>query len=136
MNSATASAAAFDLGLPDLARVRRREIGATLLRHFIAVWDEAAGASGLPILLRSAASNECAAARMRGILAAQIAPMLAPVAREGERAERAGLIATQVLGLALCRYVLKLPPVVAMSTERLIERLAPTLQRYACGAIV
>ena len=29
-------------------------------------------------------------------------------------AARAGLIATQMLGLALCRYVLKLPPVVAL----------------------
>jgi hypothetical protein len=44
---------------------------------------------------------------------------------------RAGLIATQVLGMALCRFVLRLPPVVGMSRDELIDWLAPTLQRYA-----
>ena len=34
---------------------------------------------------------------------------------------RAGLIATQVLGLALCRYVLRLPPVVGMSRDEIVS---------------
>jgi hypothetical protein len=44
---------------------------------------------------------------------------------------RAGLIATQVLGMALCRFVLRLPPVVGLSRDELIDWLGPTLQRYA-----
>jgi hypothetical protein len=40
------------------------------------------------------------------------------------------LIATQVLGLALCRYVLRLPPVVAMSHDEVVAWLGPTVQRY------
>jgi hypothetical protein len=43
---------------------------------------------------------------------------------------RAGLIAAQVLGAALCRYVLRLPPVVAMPAEDLVAWLGPTVQRY------
>jgi len=43
---------------------------------------------------------------------------------------RAGLIATQVLGLALCRYVLQLPPIVAMSRAEVVAWLGPTVQRY------
>ena len=43
--------------------------------------------------------------------------------RAAER--RAALVATQMLGLALCRYVLQLPPVVAMSHDE-IGRLAGT----------
>jgi hypothetical protein len=35
--------------------------------------------------------------------------------------------------MALCRFILRLPPVVAMSREDLIESLGPTLQRYATG---
>ncbi|WP_245673454.1 hypothetical protein [Nocardia lijiangensis] len=36
----------------------------------------------------------------------------------------------RVPGLALCRYVLRLPPVVAMTPPQLIADIAPTLQRY------
>ena len=46
------------------------------------------------------------------------------------RRRRAGLVATQVLGLALCRYVLRLPPVVAMSRDEVVAWLGPTVQRY------
>jgi hypothetical protein len=43
---------------------------------------------------------------------------------------RAGLIATQILGLALCRYVLRLAPVVDMSRDDIVNRVGPTIQRY------
>ena len=46
---------------------------------------------------------------------------------------RAGLIATQVLGLALCRYVLRLPPVVVMSRDEVVAWVGPTVQRYLVG---
>jgi Tetracyclin repressor-like, C-terminal domain len=47
-----------------------------------------------------------------------------------EPQRRAGLIASQVLGLALCRYVLRLPPVVGMSHDEIVGWLGPTVQRY------
>ena len=43
---------------------------------------------------------------------------------------RAGLIATQILGMALCRFVLRLPPVVEMTRDEIVEWLGPTIQRY------
>jgi hypothetical protein len=36
-----------------------------------------------------------------------------------------------MLGLAMCRYVLKLPSVVALSRAEIVTSLGPTLQRYA-----
>jgi hypothetical protein len=47
-----------------------------------------------------------------------------------EAATRAGLIATQILGMALCRYVLRLQPVVEMTRDEVAEWLGPTIQRY------
>jgi Tetracyclin repressor-like, C-terminal domain len=47
-----------------------------------------------------------------------------------EAATRAGLVATQILGLALCRFVLRLPPVAEMSHDQAVEWLGPTIQRY------
>ncbi|MEV0974567.1 hypothetical protein [Microtetraspora glauca] len=43
---------------------------------------------------------------------------------------RASLIASQLLGLALSRYILKFPPMVATTEEELIAWLSPTIQRY------
>jgi len=46
----------------------------------------------------------------------------------GEVETRAALVATQVLGLALARDVLRLPPAVALSRELIIERIGANVQ--------
>ncbi len=83
------------------------------------------------ILLRTGVTNEGAAERMRTILATQLAPVAAKLCDDPSQAPvRAGLAATQVLGMALCRYVLRFPPVVAMTREEIVAWLGPTVQRY------
>ena len=55
---------------------------------------------------------------MRQIFITQLEPMVATLV-PGEAALRAGLLATQVLGFALCRYVLGLPPIEGMSRDQI-----------------
>jgi AcrR family transcriptional regulator len=121
-----AAAADFDLQIPDLSDVDRKKLGSRLVAHFLDRWerDEA-----LVVLLRSSTTNDEAAQRMRKIFSSQLRPVIAKLGG-ADAARRAGLIATQVLGLALCRYVLRLPPVVAMSHDEVIAWLGPTVQRY------
>jgi AcrR family transcriptional regulator len=121
-----AAAADFDLQIPDLTDVDTSQVGARLVAHFVDRWerDEA-----LIMLLRSSTTNDEAAQRMRRIFTAQLLPVIATV-NPIEPHRRAGLIATQVLGLALCRYVLRLPPVVGMSHDEIVDWLGPTVQRY------
>ncbi len=130
-----ARASAFDLKLPDLSKVAAGRRGEALVGHFLDMWEGAAGNGGLTILLRAAATNVEAADRMREIFAGQVAPALMPGAGRAEAARRAGLVATQMLGLALCRYVLKLPPVVAMTRAEIVGAAGPTVQRYIAGSI-
>lgn len=122
-----AAAAEFDLRFPDLSDVDRADLGYALVSHFLALWE---GDEALTVLLRSATTNAEAALRMKDIFAAQLLPAIAKFVPD-DAPRRAGLIATQVLGMALCRYVLRLPPVVAMTTDELHDWLGPTLQRYA-----
>ncbi|RDH78959.1 TetR/AcrR family transcriptional regulator [Mycolicibacterium moriokaense] len=121
-----AAAADFDLQLPDLADVDRADIGARLVDYFMDRWerDEA-----LVVLLRSSTSNADAAGRMREIFAAQLMPAIAGI-NPDRPDRRASLVATQMLGLALCRYVLRLPPIVEMSHAEVVASLGPTVQRY------
>jgi AcrR family transcriptional regulator len=121
-----AAAAEFDLRFPDLTGIDRTHRGAALVRHFLELWesDEA-----LILLLKSSTTNHEAAERMRQIFVAQLEPMVAGLV-SADAGQRAGLIATQILGLALVRFVLKLPPIAHMSRDQVVDWIGPTIQRY------
>lgn len=48
---------------------------------------------------------------------------------------RAGLLSTYLLGTVLCRYILRLPPVVAMDADTLAASIAPLLQHFLTGSL-
>ncbi|WP_280425766.1 TetR family transcriptional regulator [Nocardia carnea] len=126
-----AAAVEFDLELPDLSAVPREHMGATLVAHFLERWerDEA-----LLILLRAGVTNDAVAERMRAIFAGQLGPVIAAADNDPHEAPvRAGLAATQILGMALCRFVLSFPPLVTMTRDEVIAWLGPTVQRYLTG---
>lgn len=126
-----AAAAEFDLRLPDLAAVPRGKVGTRLVEHLLERWESD---DTLRALLRAAVTNEIAATRMRKIFATQLGPTIALLCGDSTTAAtRAGLVASQALGLALCRYVLRLPPVTAMSATDVVAWLGPTFQRYIVG---
>jgi AcrR family transcriptional regulator len=130
-----AEATVFDLKLPDLTAIDPLQLGRTLIAHFLAVWEGSLNQGTLTILLRAAASNDEAAAKMRSIFAGQVMPMLARVTDRSELGPRAGLISSQLLGIALCRYVLKVPPIVAMKPDLIVSSVGPTLQQYITGKL-
>ena len=130
-----ARATAIDLKLPDLTQTAPAQFGDRLIRHVLDVWEGPSSTGTLTILLRTSASDEDAAAKTREVFAGQVLPMLARVAEPAEVATRAGLISTQLLGLALCRYVLKVPPIVAMTPERIIACFGPLLQQHITGEL-
>lgn len=124
-----AAAAEFDLRLPELGGLPRAQVGEALVAHFLDRWESD---ETLVALLRAAATHEVARERLLSIFATQLAPRIVALVG-GPRAaalSRAGLIATQMLGLAMCRYVLRLPPVVAHKRPALIRQIGQTVQRY------
>lgn len=127
-----ATAVDLDLQLPDLSTVDADRRGEALLRHFLELWEGEDKQTALPILLRSAATHEAAAARLREVYVRQLRAMVATVAPDDE-ARRAGLISSQLLGIALTRYVLRLPDMTGRDPEDLVADLAPAIQRYLMG---
>ena len=95
--------------------------------HFLERW-ETNGA--LQLLLRNAVTNEAAAHRMREVFGRQVAPRIGALYPDPKAATaRAALVSAQILGLALCRYLLKLPAVANMPREELVRQVAPAIQR-------
>jgi AcrR family transcriptional regulator len=126
-----AAAVDVDLRLPDLTAIPKRHLGRTLVAHFLRRWEGDPTDDALLMLLRSAATDDLAAERLRTIFRDQLAPaVISLIGDPAEAAQRAGLVSTQMLGLALCRNILRLPPVAALDPETVVARIAPTVQRY------
>lgn len=123
-----AAAVEFDLRLPDLAGVPHERVGQVLVRHFLQVWEEA---DVLPALLRVGMTNAAGAERTREIFRRQLLPVARTLGLDpAEAPVRAALCASQILGMALTRYVLRFPPAERMRHDDVVAWLAPTIQRY------
>ncbi|MFI6471621.1 MULTISPECIES: TetR family transcriptional regulator [unclassified Streptomyces] len=123
-----AAASEMDLGLSDLGGLPGKHIGAVLVTHFLDRWE---ADDVLTALLRVGVTNAAGAERMRTIFAEQMIPVAAGVCPDpADAPRRAALVSSQILGMAMARYVLRFPPAVAMSREEVIAWLAPTVQRY------
>jgi AcrR family transcriptional regulator len=114
----------------------REEAGERLVRLVITVWDSPAGTAAVA-LLRSAMSNEWTARLVREFVVTQV---LRRAIRElglpGEEAGlRSALVASQIAGLAVARYVLKIEPVASADPETLVRAIGPSVQRYLTGEL-
>lgn len=125
-------AAEFDLRLPDFASLPRDEVGAALVAHFLDRWEQD---DTFLALLRAAVTHEAAEKRLRAILSEQVAPMIGALSDDPARAPaRAILVSSQLLGMALCRYVFRVPAAARMSRADIVAWLGPTILRYITGA--
>jgi AcrR family transcriptional regulator len=131
------AATTIDLALPDLAQVPASDRGATLARRFVDLWDDPTTGEVLTLLLRAAPTSERAADRIRDVFAVQVLGMLLRLDGtdddEAATRRRAGVLGSVILGTALSRYVLRLPPMAAASADEVAESLAPVLQGVLGG---
>ncbi|MGW0486135.1 MULTISPECIES: TetR/AcrR family transcriptional regulator [Nonomuraea] len=122
--------------MPKVLTAPRAELGAALVRAILGIWDSPAG-SAAAALLGSSLSNEWIARLLREFLTTQV---LRPVLEhlgigEQEAPTRAALAATQLIGLVVIRYVLKLEPVASASPDHLVAATGPTVQRHLTEAL-
>ena len=118
----------IDLRLPDLSAVPADELPRMLVRLFLDRWESDPAGDALLVLLRSAVTNEHAAAKMHQIFAAQVAPALAAAMGQDLATRLAGLVSAQLLGLGLTRYLLRLPAVTALTTDEIVNGLTPAIR--------
>ncbi|MEU5407749.1 TetR/AcrR family transcriptional regulator [Nocardia asteroides] len=124
-----AAAVQIDLDLPDLAAAPPEAMGELLVRRFLAIWEGREN-TVLLILLRSSITDDKVADRFRAIFAEQVLPAVLRFGDPADAPRRGGLVVTQLLGIALCRYILRLPPVVEMRPDQLIADVSPVIQGY------
>jgi len=110
-------------------------LGERLVRTFLGLWDEAGGRSPLVALLRSASSNEQAAALVRGFVERELLGRIAAEIDAPHPELRAALAGSQLVGLVMARYIVGVEPVAHCDPETLVAAVGPTLQRYLTGDV-
>ncbi|MFG5724438.1 TetR/AcrR family transcriptional regulator [Streptomyces murinus] len=119
------------LAAPDtLAEGPADAVGERLARFVFGVWENPATRAPLLAILRSAVTNETAAAVFRRLVAAQLVRRVAARLDLPDAELRAELAAAQLVGTALMRYVLKLEPLASADVEEIIARVSPVVQKH------
>ena len=117
--------------LPEVLAGGRDNLGENIVRMLLRVWDGPMRPAALA-LVRSAVGNEWTAKLLREFLVTQILRRVVgtlglPAA---EREARGAMAASQLVGLVMTRYVLKLEPLASASRESLVAAIGPSVQRY------
>lgn len=122
--------------LPEVLAGGPDGLGERILQMFLRVWDGPIQSAGLA-LVRSAVANEWTARLLREFLVTRVIRRVVGTLDlpPEEREARGALVASQLVGLIMARYVLRLEPMASASRESLVAALAPTLQRYLTGEV-
>ncbi len=113
------------------------KLGERLVGTFLSVFESPVTAPAFEALIRGAFSNRVTGKLIREFFAVQVIRRvvreLGAVVDAGELPLRANLAASQLLGLAATRYILKFDPIATAPRDVVIAAVAPTLQRYLTG---
>jgi AcrR family transcriptional regulator len=115
--------------LPPLLDPGLDGLGARLVGFFVGTLESPAG-SPMLALIRSAVAGEPAAALVREYVRREILARVAAPLRVEQPELRASLVASQLVGLAVVRYVIGLEPLASASPDAIGAWLGPTVQRY------
>lgn len=112
------------------------DAGEQLVRAFVTAWDSPVGTAGAA-LIRSAVSNPMAAKLFREFIFSRVAKrVLKHLDVPAQEAElRTTLVASQIAGLAMIRYLLEIEPLASASPETVVAAIGPTIQRYLDGPL-
>ncbi len=109
------------------------ELGAALLRMMLAAWADEAVGPVLRAVLQTAAHEASTREKLGVIVKSSLMGASHIGVDEQDRLVRSGLISSQIMGLAMMRYVWKIEPVASMTDDDLVAAVAPNLQHYIDG---
>ncbi len=101
-----------------------------LVRGYLHVVDSDKSRNAILALVRSAVSNDRAAAMLREFLTAELLPVIARLTGHQDASLRASLVAAQLMGIAMLRHVLKADPLARASPDEIVTLVAPAIGQY------
>ena len=122
--------------VPELLAGPEDSIGERLLRRALSVWGADRDSGGQMIaLIRASMTHDDAARMMREFFTREVIGRLAEKLEVSQPRLRIGLVASQLMGLAMARFIVRMEPIASADPETLIAAYAPTIQRYLTGPL-
>ena len=107
------------------------EIGIRMVRMYLRIWEAPDSAASMRAMLQSATSNADAHEAFREFMQNYVLTAVSGVLGGGEQARlRAMLAGSQLVGVAMLRYIMEVPPLATLSGDEVVRLIAPTLTRY------
>ncbi len=131
-------AASIALPLPPAELIRSvfaeaspEQVGKHLAEMFFSVWEQTEARESLLGILRSAMGGEDrAVAAFRQFLTTAVLDQIAPLIQADDARLRALLMASQLVGVAMTRYVVGLEPIASAPIDQIVDLVAPRIQSY------
>ncbi|HZO65744.1 MAG: TetR family transcriptional regulator [Kribbellaceae bacterium] len=105
-------------------------IGDRIIGTFLAVWEAPESRVRMKAMLRAAISSEDYAHLIRDAITRLILGPVSSVLDVPDAQLRVSLVASQLMGVVLVRYIIELDPLASATPDEVVARIAPTIQRY------
>jgi len=118
------------VAIPEVFAGERGEIGQRLAHFLLTVLEDPEGRRRITGLIRAAASEPEAARMVRDLISREILARIVEALGVEDADIRASLLGSQVVGLAMARYIVAVEPLASMPADAVAAAIAPNLQRY------
>lgn len=122
-----------DIAVPTILAGPRDEVGERVVRYVLESFERDEVRRPGVMLLRAAVSSRAGAPLLAGFLSRELLSRVARSLGTPDAELRASLVASQIGGLLMTRYVLRLGSIADASVDDLVARIGPTVQRYLFG---
>lgn len=107
--------------------------GPRLVETFLQLWEDPVTGPSFVAMFRSASSDEEARRSLAEFASDEIMGIYAQHLDPKDATVRAGLAASQLVGIVMLRHVLGIEPHASLPRERLVALVGPTVQHYLTG---
>jgi AcrR family transcriptional regulator len=116
--------------VPDVLAGDPAQLGERFARVFLGLWSDPEFREPMLALLRSATTSEAGAAMLREFVGSALLGRIVSALDGPDVALRVSTAAAHLVGIALLRYVIQVPPLATATDEEIVTLVAPALQRY------
>ena len=116
--------------VPELFAGDPADIGERVARFLLTVLEHPESRHRLTGLIRAAASEPEAARMVRDLISREMLARFVDALDVEDADIRANLLGSQVVGLAMARYIVAVEPLASMPADAVVAAIAPNLQRY------
>ena len=119
--------------IPELTAEGVTELGTRLIERFLWIWDDPDRRAPLVAIVKASMTSDAAADLLRGGVVRMILGPIASAIDAPDAELRAQCVASQLLGVAMARYIVCLEPFASTPAAELVATIGPRLQGYISG---